>query len=278
MRILSVLIFHLSALTVLGNSICFKDSLTKHIILSSASEQKMMEKERAIEEILQSMIAIPQGKFNLGCSQDQGLACSSDEFPVHEVSLSAFYLSNSEVTQGWWKAIMGDNPASFCRSDNFPVEMVIFFDVEVFIDSLNKASGLTFRLPTEAEWEYAARGADALCNNKYSGSSDPGNVAWSNKNSYQKTHVVKLKMPNQLGIYDMSGNVWEWVADWYGKYSGVAQSDPRGPASGVNKVVRGGSWAGSPDFCRNSIRHSFPPDFKSAYVGFRLALDELNQD
>lgn len=212
----------------------------------------------------------------MGCTPEQGLICSSDEFPVHTVSITKFYLSSIEVTQRWYTAFMVDNPSSFCRSENFPVEMVSYHDAIRFVDSLNEFSGLSFRLPTEAEWEYSARGGDKSCNNIYSGSSDPNNVAWTNKNSDKKTHVVKLKSPNQLGLFDMSGNVWEWVSDWYGKYTFSSQNDPRGPSSGVDKVIRGGSWAGSPSFCRNSIRYRYPPDFKSAFIGFRLALDECD--
>lgn len=233
------------------------------------------DKKQALDEILKSLVEIPEGEFSMGCTPDQGLACSSNELPVHRVIISSFFLSNIEVTQGWWKAFMGDNPSSFCRSDNFPVEMVSYNDLLVFIDSLNAFSHLSFRLPTEAEWEYCARGADKSCNNRFSGSSDPNDVAWTNKNSFQKSHVVKSKAPNHLGLYDMSGNVWEWVFDWYGNYTSATQNDPRGPSSGTDKVIRGGSWAGSPDFCRNSIRHHFPPDYKSSFIGFRLAIDTL---
>ena len=233
-------------------------------------------RQDVIQDILKSFVLVPGGTFEMGCTPEQGLICSSDEHPVHTVSITKFYLSSLEVTQGWYTAFMSDNPSSFCRSENFPVEMVSYQDALIFIDSLNEFSGLSFRLPTEAEWEYSARGGDESCNNIYSGSSDPNNVAWSNKNSDKKTHVVKLKSPNQLGLFDMSGNVWEWVSDWYGKYTSASQNDPRGPSSGVDKVIRGGSWAGSPNFCRNSIRYHYPPDFKSAFIGFRLALDECN--
>ena len=250
-----------------------KDSLQQNSTLLQSTELSL-DKKLILEEILQSLVLIPDGEFNMGCTADQGSACSSNEFPVHKVIISSFYLSNTEVTQRWWKAFMGDNPSSFCRGDNFPVEMISYQDLMVFFDSLNAFSQLTFRLPTEAEWEYCARAADITCNYRFSGSSDPNDVAWTNKNSFQKTRVVKLKAPNHLGLYDMSGNVWEWVADWYGNYTHAKQNDPRGPSSGTDKVIRGGSWAGSPDFCRNSLRHHFPPDYKSSFIGFRIAIDQ----
>lgn len=229
-----------------------------------------------VKEIIESLVLVPHGSFTMGCTADQGSACSLDELPVHDVSISAFYLSNVEVKQSWFKAFMLVNPSANSRSENFPVEKVSYKDVMNFIDSLNAESKLTFRLPTEAEWEYSARGADKFCKYKFSGSSDPNEVAWSSNNSSGKTHIVKNKSPNHLGFYDMSGNVWEWVSDWYGKYSPVAQSDPRGPGSGTTRVIRGGSWAGSSDFCRNSIRHHYSADFKASFIGFRLALDQCD--
>jgi formylglycine-generating enzyme required for sulfatase activity len=230
-------------------------------------------RDAVMKEIVASLILIPSGTFEMGCTPDQGSTCSLDELPVHEVSISTFYLSSNEVKQGWYKAFMLVNPSTYRRSDDFPVERVSYQDVVNFIDSLNAFSHLSFRLPTEAEWEYSARGADKFCKYRYSGGSDANEVAWNGNNSAGKTHVVRLKAPNHLGLYDLSGNVWEWVADWYGEYTSVAQNDPRGPSSGVTKVIRGGSYAGSPDFCRNSIRHQYPTDFKAPYIGFRLALN-----
>jgi formylglycine-generating enzyme required for sulfatase activity len=242
--------------------------IKKAVLLSQAQNE-------AIAQILKSMVVIHEGKFQMGSTEDQGNNCSSDESPIHQVSISSFYISKIEVTQGWWKAIMKDNPSSYCRSDDFPVEMVSHLEALDFIDTLNKLSGLSFRLPTEAEWEYSARGGEKSCSHKYSGSSDANEVAWTSNNSYGKTHVVKLKYSNELGLFDMSGNVWEWVSDWYGKYTAAPQNDPRGASFGSEKVIRGGSWAGSPDFCRNAIRHRYSPDFKSSYIGFRLAIDHI---
>ena len=208
----------------------------------------------------------------MGCTNDQGNACSKDELPVHEVTLSAFYLMKTEVSQGLWSVVMGENPAKNRRADHFPVEQVSFEEVEVFIQRLNELSGKSYRLPTEAEWEYAARGGARQHNYVYSGGNDAGELAWHAGNSYEKSHASALKQANALGLYDMSGNVWEWCSDWYGTYQAVVQSDPRGPSSGTERIVRGGSWAGSASFCRVALRYHYPENYKTPFIGFRLAL------
>ena len=272
-------LFYVISLSILSNCLLSKDFVAPDSSISkpgrSQSESYSKEALLVAESILKSMVLIPEGKYNMGCTADQGQNCSSDEHPVHSVSISSFYLSSVEVTQGWWMAIMRNNPAYNKRSEDFPVESVSYLDVSMFIDSLNKLSGLTYRLPTEAEWEYSARGGNKACSYLYSGSSDANEVAWTSNNSYSKSHVVRLKAANELGLFDMSGNVWEWVSDWYGKYTSASQNDPRGPSSGIERVIRGGSWAGSPDFCRNSLRFRYLPEFKSSFIGFRLALDHI---
>jgi formylglycine-generating enzyme required for sulfatase activity len=174
-----------------------------------------------------------------------------------------------EVTQDQWKAIMGNNPSKF-KGDNLPVEQVRWNDVQEFINKLNTKTGKSYRLPTEAEWEYAARGGDKSNGYKYSGSNTLGDVAWYDGNSNNTTHAVGSKQPNELGIYDMAGNVWDWCSDRYGKYSSNAQSNPTGPSSGSLRVFRGGSWNGFAQVCRTADRCCYYPGDHHGNIGFRL--------
>jgi formylglycine-generating enzyme required for sulfatase activity len=224
-----------------------------------------------LKEILSQMVFIEGSAFQMGCTPEQGSECSNDEFPVHRVEVESFYLLSHEFIQAWWLAVDGDNPSSFCRGGTFPVETVSHTEVLEFIGKLNKLSGLKFRLPTEAEWEFAARGGKDSCAFKFSGSNDPNDISWNSKNSFGKTRVVKLKRPNNLGLYDMSGNVWEWVSDPYKLYRIVANGQNAYPD---HYVIRGGSYAGSPSFCRNSIRYHYEASYKNTFIGFRLALDK----
>ena len=166
---------------------------------------------------------------------------------------------------------MGNNPSKF-KGDNIPVEQVSYEDVQEFITKLNQKTGKTFRLPTEAEWEYAARGGNKSKGYKYSGSNNLNDVAWYDGNSNSKTHPVKTKQANELGLYDMSGNVWEWCSDWYGVYSSSSQTNPQGPNSGSYRVLRGGGWFNDARYCRVSNRSDSYPSGSSDGSGFRLAL------
>ena len=168
---------------------------------------------------------------------------------------------------------MGSKPSYFKGSQK-PVEQVSWHDCKEFITKLNKLTGKNFRLPTEAEWEYAARGGNKSKGYKYSGSNTIGNVAWYDDNSGEATHNVKTKSPNELGIYDMSGNVWEWCEDWYGDYSSGSQTNPAGPSSGSNRVFRGGNWDRYAEFCRVSLRLSIFPDYRDVLLGLRLCLSQ----
>jgi formylglycine-generating enzyme required for sulfatase activity len=167
---------------------------------------------------------------------------------------------------------MGSNPSYFTGDDSRPVERVSWNDVQVFIDSLNKKTGKKYRLPTEAEWEYAARGGNKSSGYIYAGGNDIDNVAWYCENSDSKTQPVGTKKPNELGIYDMSGNVWEWTSNWYGDYTSGAKTNPTEPTSGSYRVYRGGSWGSVASDSRVSFRYGSDPDYGSYYMGFRLVL------
>lgn len=216
-----------------------------------------------------NMIKVAGGTFTMGANVGDSEA-ESDE-TRHQVTLSDYYIGETEVTQALWKAVMGSNPSNF-KGDNLPVEMVSWNDCQEFISKLNAKTGATFSLPTEAEWEYAARGGSKSRGYKYSGSNSIDAVAWYTDNSGSKTHAVKTKQANELGIYDMSGNVWEWCSDWYGSYGSSSQTNPTGALSGSSRVNRGDSWFNSARTCRVSFRNFSTPDDSNSNLGLRLAL------
>ena len=224
-----------------------------------------------IKGVNYEMVWVEGGTFRMGATSEQGSDAYSDEKPVHSVTLSSFYIGKTEVTQALWKAVMGSNPSNF-RGDNLPVECVSWNDCQAFIRKLNALTGQNFRLPTEAEWEFACRGGNNSRGYKYSGSNYIDNVAWYDGNSGDKTLPVGTKAPNELGIYDMSGNVWEWCADWCGDYSSGAQTNPKGPYEGSNRVYRGGSWIDNAMGSRSSCRSFDSPGSRSNCLGLRLSL------
>jgi len=219
------------------------------------------------------MVRVEGGIFVMGCTPDQG-DCSNNEKPAHKVTLNDFYIGKYEVTQQQWTAIMGNNPSRFKGEDN-PVETVSWYEVQEFIRILNKKTGKKYRLPTEAEWEYAARGGSQSKGYKYSGSNNPEDVAWFSGNSTKKTYPVGTKQANELDIYDMSGNVWEWCNDLYDSnyYPISPKRNPSGSDLGSKRVYRGGSWNLGDLFCRSAYRNSYSPDYKHASIGFRLVLN-----
>lgn len=223
-----------------------------------------------VNGIKYNMVWVDGGTFRMGATSEQGSEIS-DEKPVHSVTLSGYYIGKTEVTQALWQAVMGSNPSYF-EGDGLPVEQVSWDDCQEFIRKLNSLTGQNFRLPTEAEWEFACRGGNNSRGYKYSGSNYIDNVAWYDGNSGDKTHPVATKSPNELGIYDMSGNVWEWCADWYGDYSSGRQTNPKGPYGGSGRVGRGGGWDGYARNCRSSGRYGGNPSFRYYYLGLRLAL------
>ena len=196
------------------------------------------------------------------------------EKPTHRVTLTNdYYIGKYEVTQALWQTVMWNNPSKF-KGDNLPVEHVSWKDCQKFLSKLNRITGKMFRLPTEAEWEYAARGGNKSRGYQYSGSNNLLDVAWFRDNSGSKTHAVGTKQPNELGIYDMSGNVCEWCHDWYGAYSSSSQVNPTGANSGSYRVIRGGSWYFTARNCRSSYRNSISPDGRGYDFGLRLVLSE----
>ena len=213
------------------------------------------------------MIFVEGGTFQMGSNSDE-----SDEHPVHSVTLSAFNIGKYEVTQAQWTAIMGNNPSNFKGCDDCPVETVSWDDVQDFIRKLNAQTGKNYRLPTEAEWEYAANGGKSSKGFTYSGSNDLNAVAWNTDNSGSKTHTVGGKQANELVIYDMSGNVSEWCSDWYGAYNSYSETNPTGASSGHGRVRRGGSWNGYANPCRTANRSGSYPYGKYNRNGFRLVL------
>ena len=217
-----------------------------------------------------AMVPVAGGTFTMGATSEQGTNIDSNEKPTHQVTLSSYMIGKTEVTQALWRAVTGETPSYF-RGDNLPVEQVSWDDCQKFITKLNALTGKNFRLPTEAEWEYAARGGNMSQGYKYSGSNEIGDVAWYDNNSGNKTHSVATKAPNELGIYDMSGNLWEWCSDWYGSYSSTAQTNPTGPDSGSNRIIRGGSWGHDLLDCRVAIRGAIGQTSSSIGFGLRLA-------
>ncbi len=220
-----------------------------------------------------TMVYVEGGSFVMGATSEQGSDAYSNEKPAHRVTVSSYYMGQTEVTQALWQAVMGTNPSKYKGTTN-PVDNVSWNDCQTFIRKLNSLTGKTFRLPTEAEWEFAARGGKKSKAYKYSGGNNLGNVAWYGDNSGAKPHPVATKQANELGIYDMSGNVWEWCQDWYSGnyYSSSAQTDPIGPNSGSDRVLRGGCWLNGAVSCRVLYRNGNTPDFRYYLLGLRLVL------
>ena len=228
------------------------------------------------------MVGVEGGTFTMGATAEQGSNAESHEKPTHQVTLSSYCIGQTEVTQELWVAVMGSNPSYFKGNLQRPVEYVSWDDCQTFITKLNRLTGANFRLPTEAEWEYAARGGNKSQGYKYSGSNTIGNVAWYYDNAYSMgrnnsnygTHPVATKAPNELGLYDMSGNVWEWCQDWYGSsyYSSSPTNNPTGPTTGSYRVYRGGGWIDGAGSCRVSHRNYASPSGTFIDLGLRLAL------
>ena len=219
------------------------------------------------------MVFVEGGAFWMGCTDEQGKDCRDNERPLHNVTVSSFYIGKYEITQKQWQILMGKNPSQQ-KGDDHPVENISWDEAQEFINRLNVATGKKYRLPTEAEWEYAARGGKKSMGYRYSGSNFPKDVAWYEGRRKEKTHPVGKKQPNELGIFDMSGNVQEWCHDWYDRYYSNVQTNPSGPLSGSDRVLRGGKWDSSEQSCRVSSRSRYSQKSRGSndYFGFRIAL------
>ena len=259
-----------------GNLIASETKQPPSSVIASEAKQSLTD-STGIE-----MVFVKGGCYQMGDTFGDG---ESDEKPVHEVCVDDYYMGKYEVTQGQWKAIMEDNPSKFNKcGDKCPVENVSWNDVQEFISKLNEKTKNNpqspfvkgeFRLPTEAEWEYAARSGGK--NEKYASANNESELkdyAWYNDNSGSKTYPVGQKKPNGLGIYDMSGNVWEWVNDWYDRnyYKDSPKDNPKGPNSSTRRVGRGGGWSSLARGVHASNRYIGKPGSSSSYIGFRLAV------
>jgi formylglycine-generating enzyme required for sulfatase activity len=265
-----------------------------HRQAEAAAERKRKEEEAAAERnrkkenltltvggVSFKMVWVEGGTFTMGCTPEQGGDCEEDEAPAHSVTLDGYYMGETEVTQALWTAVMGttvrqqrdkaDPPLPLSgKGNNYPMYYVNYDEAVQFARKLSQLTGRTFSLPTEAEWEYAARGGSKSRGYKYAGSNGIDAVAWYDGNSGDQNHPVAQKAANELGLYDMSGNVWEWCSDWKGGYSSGAQRNPTGPGSGFGRVLRGGGWYGSAWSCRVSGRSYNDSTGGNDGSGFRL--------
>ena len=249
------------------------EDVTALIDLILAGETQQDNEIYSVNGVEFRMIYSIGGLYMMGAKVTE-LGSQTFEKPQHNVILSDFKIAETEVTQELWQAVMGNNPSNFKGDPQRPVECVSWYDCQEFITRLNELTGKKFRLPTEAEWEFAARGGEYWFTNYYifSGSNTCKEVGWYSTNSDNMTHPVKQLLPNLLGTYDMTGNVCEWVNDWYGPYTSDDQIDPEGPETGSFKVYRSGSWYNVAKDCRVSFRYPAAPEHKTHYLGFRLAL------
>lgn len=238
-----------------------------------AESAKNSVEQFSVKGVSFKMIRVSGGTFAMGASPEQGKFADATEKPLHKVTLNNYYMAQTEVTQALWQAVMGNNPSKY-KGDDLPVESVSWNACQTFIKRLNTMTGKSFRLPTEAEWEYAARGGSASKKYMYSGSNDWTTVAIRDKYATAPTYRVASKEANELGIYDMTGNVSEWCEDWFGNYASGAQVAPKGPENGESRIYRGGSATMPETYYRVSARDGGKPDFWFYTVGLRLAMSE----
>ena len=272
-------------LTVNRSLLTEGDNRTTVNIRTNAGDKQLPVKAYRLQlsDVLPEMVYVEGGTFMMGATEEQGSEAEAKEKPVHEVTLDNFYIGKYEITQLQWEFVMGTTVKEqrdkantswslYGVGDDYPMYYVSWNEAVEFCEELSRRTGKTYRLPTEAEWEYAARGGQHADNTKYAGSNSIDAVAWYNS---IQTHPVGKKQPNGLGVYDMSGNVWEWCSDWYNKdyYSGSPSVNPQGPTSGSSSVNRGGCWSSSAVSCRVSCRDNDVPDNRGYYLGFRIVLE-----
>lgn len=244
--------------------------------ISQVEEEAPAENENPLTKLVKDMVFVEGGVFVMGATPEQDDDAWELEFPAHQVKLSSFYICKYEVTQELWELVMGGNPSA-CTGKNMPVDMVSWDDCQKFIEKLNEMTGMTFRLPTEAEWEFAARGGNKSQHFKYAGGNEVEKVAWYNLNAEDSSHPVGKKSPNELGLFDMSGNVWEWCADWQNFYTDDIQSNPVGDYPSQGRIQRGGCWNQSDGLCRVSFRGVSAPGMRVHDNGLRLAASKLKK-
>lgn len=260
-------------------------TLTLALLTGSATAQQ--QREFRVGDVSFTMVTVEGGSFTMGATPEQQTPYH-DEFPSHIVTLDTYAIGQTEVTQALWVAVMGRNPSEHVGLD-LPVDRVSWTDCQHFIERLDSITGENFRLPTEAEWEYAARGGQLGKHTEYAGADSISEVAWFYNNSgdtflssawnfqdqvdnHCSTHPVASNKPNELGLYDMSGNLWEWCQDWYATYQPDTVNNPQGPAEGLRRVARGGSWSHIGRYCRITRRTSYNPSLNLNVNGLRLAL------
>ena len=253
----------------------FSQSISKRPNNTHSSTQTINQHKRAqneiINELLQHMKFIVGGSITIGATPGQIREVADSAIPPHMVVVANYYIGQYEVTQEEWESVMHSNPSNH-KNPKFPVENVSYNDCIDFIRKLNAITNKTFRLPTEAEWEYAAREGSSDCTYRFAGSDHINDVAWNKENSNGMTHKVGTKTPNALNIYDMSGNVWEWCSDWYSPYNDKKQINPTGPSIGNSRIIRGGGWGYGEWHCQVSYRQGLNPASFNDGLGFRLAM------
>ncbi len=233
--------------------------------MKSDKDEEELNKIPAINAFLENFVLIEAGEFMMGDAEIKYAI-------QHKVSLNSFYMQATTVTQEFWEQIMGNNPSHDKTNRDNPLTNISWYDCQEFIKKLNALAAKKYRLPTEAEWEYAARGGKLSKGFEYAGADDLDEVAWYIGNSEFKIHPVAKKKPNELGLYDMSGNVYEWCHDWHKNYSNKNQNNPKGPSNGDTKVLRGGCWYYNSMFCQIARRSYLSPDDKGFDIGLRLVL------
>lgn len=242
------------------------------LMLPLMANASQLQFDQAIETIDSQMVRVSGGSFSMGCTPEQE-SCESDESPVREVVVGSFEISRFEITQELWQSVMDENPSTFDDCPKCPVETVSWDDIQLFLSKINVGTE-NYRLPTEAEWEYASRGGQLSKNYQYAGSNAHAEVGWYYRNSENRTHPVGSKIANELGLFDMSGNVREWVQDCY--HSSYVDAPDNGSARGENcadRVIRGGSWYGKSKYLRVANRFWYSTFFRNNNLGFRLARD-----
>lgn len=233
-----------------------------------------------VNDLVFRMMPVEGGSFTMGCTHPKGERHTyADELPTHKVTVNSFYMGQHEVTQKLWAAVMGENPSKWTDNDSLPVEQVSWNAAQIFVARISQMTGYRFRLPTEAEWEYAARGGIRSHNTPYPGvNSQMWETCWYGGNSNGHSHPVGKLMPNELGIYDMGGNVMEWCSDWMQPYSAAPQNCPQGPRSGENRILRGGCFNSPTWGCSVFERSWYLPEYGYSYFGLRLVMDSVEHE